>query len=163
MVRGLRGESDVARAWDRREEIAAALETLEAQLAKTKLMQRIEALREEDAKIEADVKEFVLANYEASEGYEDDRVKVTKVVPHTRVWNADKLKKLVKPGVFKKVVEVKVVPAKIDELVRAGKIDMDGISSAFEETENRAYVKISAKSTSDNSDEAASLLEKLAS
>lgn len=162
-VAGLAGESDVARALDRREEIAATLETLEEQLAKTKLYQRVEALREEDAKIEADVKEFVLVNYASGEGYEDERVKLTKVVGHTRTWNVDRLKELVKPGVFKKLTSLVVVPAKIDELVRAGKLDLEEIADAYEERANAPYVKPTIKSRVDNSAEAESLAEKLAS
>lgn len=105
----------------------------------------------------------MLTNYKAGEGYDDDHYKITKVVQHTRTWNIDKLKALVKPKVFKQVTELRVVPAKINELVSSGKLDIDEIESAYESSPNRPYIKKSVKADSSKAEgEAAGVAEALA-
>jgi len=102
----------------------------------------------------------VLDHYEAGDGFEDADFKVTKVVSHRRVWNAEKLATLVPRGVYKNLVTVTVVPAKVDQYVRAGKVTLDAIGAAYEETPNAPYVKLTRKQA-DAADEAQSLAEKL--
>jgi hypothetical protein len=155
-------EDGVRAALARREEIAAALETLRARLAKTKLATQVSELEVEDARWDAAIREFVLGNYKAGRGYEDDSVKITKVVGHRRTWNAEKLKKLVKPGVFKNLVSLTVRPEKIDEYVKAGRLSLDEVADAFDEVPNAPYAKFTFKNQDDRSSEAESLAAKLA-
>ena len=155
-------EGGVRVALARREEIAAALETMRARLAKTKLAQQVADLEAEDARWDGAIREFVLGHYEAGMGYEDESVKITKVVGHRRSWNVEKLKKLVTPAIFKKVTTVVVAPEKINELVSAGKLDLDDIDAAYDEVPNAPYPKFTYKAQGDRASEAESLAEKLA-
>lgn len=124
---------------------------------------QVAELRDERAKIDDAVREFVLTNYEGGEGYEDDVVKITKVQGHKRVWNAERLQELLPRGVFKNVVMLVPNAAKINEYVSAGKIDLDEIEDALEETATAPYVKVTRKSQSGDHEAAADeLAEKLA-
>jgi hypothetical protein len=110
------------------------------------------------------VDRWVIKNYEPSTGYDNDTVSLTHVQGHTRRWNAEKLEELVPKGIFKNLVTITVVPAKIDEYVRAKKIKREDIEPAFEETPNKPYVKWTPKkldTTSRAESEAASLADKL--
>lgn len=120
-------------------------------------------MREEDAALAQAVEEFVLTSYEPGQGYEDDRVKLTKVQSHTRRWSAEKLEKLVTRGMFKNLVAVTVVPAKIDEMVRKGKLKLEDVAEAYEERPNKPYVRPTAKKDGLDAESSADLLaEKLA-
>lgn len=152
--------SGVQSALRRIEEIDAALETLTARLAKTKLAQQIDVLEEEKHALSIEVDAFVLDHYEAGDGYEDDAIRITKVQGHSRRWNAETLMRLVPRGVFKTLVDVTVVPAKVDDAVKAGRITLEQIADAFEETPNRPYLKRTVKAQG-REDQAASLAEKL--
>jgi len=107
---------------------------------------------------------YVLKTAEPSEGLETDDVILTHVQGHTRVWDAEKLEKLVPRGIFKNLVTITVVPAKIDEYVRAKKITREQIEEAFVEKPKKPYVKWTPKkqAQADKADaEAASLADKL--
>jgi hypothetical protein len=110
------------------------------------------------------VDKWVIKNYEPSTGYDNEVVSLTHVQSHTRRWNAEKLEELVPRGIFKNLVTVTVVPAKIDEYVRAKKLKREDIEAAYEETENKPYVKWTPKKQA-NADraeaEASSLADKL--
>lgn len=103
-------------------------------------------LREEIDKLTEAVDGWIIANYEASDGYEDDKVKLTKVVSYRRSWNPEKLRKLLPTKLYKLVIDVTVNKNRLDELVREGKIDPKKIESAYEETPNKPYVKRTDKS-----------------
>jgi hypothetical protein len=138
-------EDGVAQALRRREQLDDLIQKATALLEQTKTYQSRAAMQEEDAELEAAIREFVLNSYEAGSGYEDDRVRLTKVQGHTRTWNVDKLQAKLSRGLFKSVTQITVVPAKIDEMVRKGKIDLDAIADAYEERANKPYVKPTAK------------------
>ena len=103
-------------------------------------------LRIEKQELEDAVDKYVLDHYKPGDGYEDDSVKITKVVSHKRYWDPDKLRKLLPTKLYKLVINVSVNSAKLDELVREGKIDREKIESAFEEIPNTPYAKRTAKS-----------------
>src|SRR3954454_9324041 len=105
------------------------------------------------------VDRYVLDKFEPGSGYEDESVKITKVVSHRRYWNPEKLRKILPTSMYKLVIQASVDGAKIDELVREGKIDRDKIESAFEEIPNTPYVKRSAKNDKEDrsAEEAAGL------
>lgn len=126
------------------ERIAFLEEQIETQVA---------PMREEKQILIDAVERYVLDKYEPGSGYEDESVKITKVVSHKRYWNPDKLRKILPTSVYKLVIKVSVDGAKIDELVREGKIDRERIESAFEEIPNTPYVRRSLKS--DKSDRSA--------
>jgi len=110
------------------------------------------------------VDKYVIKNYEPSSGYENDAVSLTHVQGHTRRWNAEKLEELVPRGIFKNLVTIAVVPAKIDEYVRAKKIKREDIEAAYEETPNKPYVRWTPKkldTTERAASEASSLADKL--
>lgn len=121
-------------------------------------------LREEADALEAAVRDYVLKTFGAGQSYEDDKVKITKVVSHRRVWNPEKLQKLLPTKLYKLVIDVTVNKDRLDALVKEGKIDAKKIESAFEETPNAPYVKRTTKtdSKSKSSDEAANLAGALA-
>lgn len=110
------------------------------------------------------VDKYVIEKYEAGDGYESDTWKATKVVGHDRSWNLKKLEKIVPRGILKNVLKISVDAKKLDELVKAGRIDRDEIEDAFEEKPKAPYVKITRKEskTDKAAEEAASLAEKLA-
>ena len=122
----------------------------------------IRELREDIGKLTEAIDEYIVEHYQASDGYEDDNIKLTKVVGHTRRWNPDKLRKLLPTRLYKLVIKVSVDSAKLDELVREGKIERDKIESAFEEMPNAPYVKRTDKTDrKTREDEAAKLQEAL--
>lgn len=157
----LSSESHVRDALDEITEINAEITALEAALLETDIGLAIKNLRAERDGLEGAVETFILGNYKAGEGYEDDAWKVTKVVGHTRTWSAEKLKTLVPLGVFKNLTVTTVVPAKVDEYVRSKKIKLADISAAFEEKSNKPYVKVTKREGGDERDEAAELAAKL--
>jgi len=135
-------------------------------------LEDIDALDEEIAKLttplvaardalQAVVDEYVLKSYDPGSGYEDDGHKLTVVQSHTRKWNPDKLRKLVPTHIFKNLIEVKVLPAKVDEYVRAGKIKREDIEDAYEESANTPYIKKTTRGAKNGASEAASLAERL--
>lgn len=89
---------------------------------------------------------YIIDQYSPGEGYEDEEWMATKVVSHRRTWDVEKLERLVPRGIFKNLVKMTVVPEKVDEYVRAKKIDRKKIEAAFTETPNAPYVKITKKS-----------------
>lgn len=115
-------------------------------------------LQNELAALKAAVDAFVLDH----EAYEDDTYKLTRVQGHRRTWNADKLEAILPRGLFKRVIKITVDPAKLDQLVRAKKIDGKKIDPAFEETPNAPYVKYTVKSEDSGASEAEGLAEALA-
>ena len=98
------------------------------------------------AKLTEAIDAYVIEHYAASDGYEDDTVKLTKVVGHTRRWNPDKLRPLMPTSLYKLVIDVKVNADRLDALVKEGKINRKRIAKAFEETPNAPYVKRTDKS-----------------
>jgi hypothetical protein len=120
------------------------------------------SMREERDKLKAAVEQYVIDAYEPGEGYEDETVKLTKVVSHRCTWNADKLRKLLPTSLYKLVIDVKVNDKALDELCREGKIDRKKIASAFEEVPNAPYTRRTVKGTPSGKDEAAALAAKLA-
>jgi hypothetical protein len=137
------------------EDIAA----LDAEIAK--LAGPLEAQR---TLLKEAVDKYVIKTFEPSNGYEDETISLTHVQSHTRKWNAEKLEQLVPRGIFKNLVTVTVVPAKIDEYVRAKKIKREDIEPAFEEVPKAPYVKWTPKKASQDGraeDEAAGLAASL--
>lgn len=125
---------------------------------------QVAPLREERDKLAKAVDQYVISHYEASDGYEDDDVKLTKVVGYRRSWNPAKLQKLLPTSLYKLIIKVSVDAEALNELVKEGKIDRKKIESAYEETPNAPYVKRTVKGTGTSraSDEAAELAAKLA-
>lgn len=105
------------------------------------------------AALNAAVDKYMLAHYKPKQGIETPRMNLTIVQSHKRQWDAAILERLVPRAVFKNLVEVTVIPAKIDEYVRAKKIDRKKIEKAYVETPNKPYVKRSKKKA--NTDERA--------
>ena len=139
--------------------MAVALEDIDALDAEiTRLTAPLQIAR--DA-LQGVVNEYVLKSYEPGEGYVDDAHRLTVVQSHTRKWNPDKLRKLVPMHIFKNITEVKVIPAKVDEYVRAGKIERADIEEAFEEHANAPYIKATTKAGNSGASEAAALAERL--
>ena len=120
---------------------------------------QVRPLREEKEILEVAVDKYVLDHYEPGDGYEDDKVKITKVVSHKRYWNPDKLRRLLPTPLYKRVIKVTVDANKLDELVREGKVDAKKIESAFEEIPNTPYVKKTPKKDNESrgAEEAAGL------
>lgn len=104
-----------------------------------------EALR---AEIDADIKAKkakLLAHIEASENFEDDDWKVTRVQAHSRSWNVEALQRIVGAKMWTLITKRVPDPVLIDEQVRAGKLDDKKIAKAYVETPGTAYVKVSPK------------------
>lgn len=147
--------------------VAVALEDRERltnELDKLLLDDKIVSLREEIQRVGDAINTYVLDHYEAGEGFESDDWLATKVVGHRRTWDVEKLQKLIPRGILKNVVEMKVIPDKIDEYVRKGKLDRKKIAAAFEEVPNKPYVRITKREQSSEekgSAEAESLAAKL--
>lgn len=80
------------------------------------------------------------------EDYEDDNYKLTRVQGFRRSWNVGTLEKILPRGIFKNIIKIEADPAKIDEYVRSGRLKADVIEPAYEETPNKAYVKMTKKS-----------------
>ena len=59
----------------------------------------------------------------------------------TRKWNVDKLKAAIGKGKLLQVCKLVVDPDKIDDQVRQGKLKLDDIEGALEETPKAAYIK----------------------
>jgi hypothetical protein len=157
----LRSEKQLAEALALRDDMEHMAEGLREKIAETKLGQALQSFEEDAAALSAAIDRFVLERYSAGEGYEDANWKLTKVVGHSRRWNADKLQKLIPYGVFKKIVKVEVVPNLLNEAVKNGEIDLEAVDAAYEDTPNAPYVKRTRRSQS-GGDEAAMLAEKLA-
>ena len=119
---------------------------LEAELDVHLNAPHIVALREDIGMLTTAIDKYVIDHYEASDGYEDDTVKLTKVVGHTRRWNPEKLRVLLPTSLYKLVIDVKVNADKLDALVKEGKINRKKIAKAFEQTPNAPYVKRTDKS-----------------
>jgi hypothetical protein len=127
--------------------------------------QKVQHLVKERDAIRKSLDAWVIAKFGDSEGYEDDQWKATKVVGHDRSWNLDKLEELVPADILEEVLNPPTVNAKkIDELVRAGRIDRDEIEDAFEEKPKAPYVKLTRKTEADDKGdkEAAEIAAKLA-
>lgn len=77
---------------------------------------------------------------------------LTRVQGFRRAWNSEKLQKIVPKGLFLQIVDYIPNPDKIDELVKAGKLDSKKIDKAFEETPNAPYVKITKRKQDDGSE-----------
>lgn len=142
-----------------RERIDVLSEELQALLADPEILKRQEAVQGLSEALDG----YVLATSEASESIELGEWRYTKVVQHQRSWNPDKLMKLIPTSIYKMVIKVSVDSAKLDQLVREGKIDRKKIEAAYEETPKKPYVK--ATRASGNADageaEATSLAEVL--
>jgi hypothetical protein len=106
-------------------------------------------LQETAGKLREAVDKYIIDKYSAGEGIETPTYLATKVVGHTRTWNVEKLQKLIPRGILKNVVKMTVDGAKVDEYVRAGKIDRNKIKGAYEERPNKPYVKITRRSQDD--------------
>ena len=128
------------------------------------ILVRTAPLKVEREELQSAVDKYVVDHYEAGQGYEDSNYRATKVVGHTRSWNPVTLQKLLPTRLYKLVIIVKVDSAKLDELVREGKIERKKIEKAFEETPNTPYVKMTKKdqSAARSADESESLAEALA-
>jgi hypothetical protein len=98
----------------------------------------------------AALKEAVDAYVEKKGNIETDTHKLTRVQGFTRKWNVDKLKKIVPKGIFLQLCNLTPDPDKIDQAVRAGRLDAKKIAPAFEETPKAAYVKWTEKKESNS-------------
>jgi hypothetical protein len=147
----IRSKSDVAVA-------LRQIEELDAKIAKAAAK-----LQEERGALKEAVDEYVMEKVKDGQ-YEDDTYKLTRTQGHTRTWNVDKLEAILPRALFKRVIKITVDGQKVDELVRAKKIDRKKIRAAFEERPNKPYVKHTKKAADDSakrSKEAESLAEKL--
>lgn len=140
-------KSHVAVALREREELGAELDKMLNDPA-------IVALTAELAGLKEAIDTYVIEHFEPGDGFEDDDWLATKVVGHKRTWDVEKLEKLIPRGIFKNVVEFKVIPDKIDEYVRKGKLDRKKIGVAFTETPNKPYVKITKREQNESKGEA---------
>lgn len=70
-----------------------------------------------------------------------DNYKVTLIRRVTSKWNPDKLKKLVGKSTWLKITDHVVSPAKIDDLVREGKLDERAIAPALESTPTKPFIQ----------------------
>lgn len=114
-------------------------------------------MRAQRAELDAKVREYVLKKGTIeTPGY-----KLTVVQGFTRAWNGEALAKIVPKGLFLKIVDYTPNPEKIDELVKAGKLDAKKIGKAFIETPKAPYVKVTKKKD-DGGDEADRVAEALA-
>jgi predicted lipid-binding transport protein (Tim44 family) len=156
-------EGGVAEALAAIEHTDEMIEKAEALLRQTKTYQSLQELREKRQALSTAVDEFVLSNYKAGEGYEDDRIRLTKVQGHTRRWDVEKLKTLVTPGMFKNLVKVTADPDKINEMIRKGKLKLETVAAAYTERPNKPYVRPTIKKDGlDVEAQADQLAEKLA-
>lgn len=144
-------------ALERQDEINEEVAELQAALLETDIGIALRNLRDEEAELIMAVDSYVLNNFDGGDGVEDDDYKVTKVVGHTRTWDAEKLRKLVPLSVFKNLTAIVVRPDKIDEYVRARKLKLKDVKSAYIERENKPYVKKTRRNTSTGNTEAADL------
>lgn len=135
----------------------ALRKTLQARLDELLANPEIELLETDLAALKTGIDAWVLDH----EKYADDTITITRVQAMRRTWNPDKLEKLVPRGIFKNLVTFTVVPAKIDAYVRQGKLDLDKIAPAFEETPNAPFTKWTVKSNKNGEVEADSLAEAL--
>lgn len=120
---------------------------------------KIVSLQEQIAVLKEDIDKYVLDK----DDYEDTDYKLTRVQAFRRRWDVDKLEAILPRGIFKNIVRVEPDPAKIDQYVREGKIDMKKIAPAYTETPNAPFVKMTKKSHAEEkgSAEAESLAAKL--
>lgn len=81
------------------------------------------------------------------------RYQVVRAV--TRTWNANKLKAKLGKAKFLQVCSVTPDPDKIDDMVRQGKIDLEDIESALDETPKTPYIKRYVNREAEGDDEAA--------
>lgn len=137
----LRSVRDVRDALRRRDELSVLLDRQEERVARTKAAQDLLALQTEYDELGSAVDGYVIDNYEGGFGYEDEYVKVTKVVGHTRTWNVDVLKEKLSHAMFKKVTKVVVDQAAIDDLVGRSVLTVDQIADAYEERAKKPFVK----------------------
>jgi ribosomal protein S10 len=77
--------------------------------------------------------------------FESETWQATRVQAHRRTWDVDVLRKKLTPALFKRVINVTVNAAAIDELVRAEKIKLADIKDALTETPNKPYPKWTQK------------------
>jgi hypothetical protein len=63
------------------------------------------------------------------------------IKPESKRWNADKLRAVLGKAMFLKVCKVEPDPAKIDDLVRQGKIKLPDIEKALEFEPKKPYIK----------------------
>lgn len=155
----LRKDADLRGALDRREENEEEVKRLQAEIEGTRLGQRLAQLEDDSSSLSAAINQYALDNND----YEDDDWKVTKVVSHKRSWDVDKLESLVPRGVFKNMIQVQVVPAKVDQMIRSKKVSLDDIEDAYVEVANSPYVKVTRRSSrEDGASEADALAAKLA-
>lgn len=104
---------------------------------------------------------FLLAN---KYSIDIDGLKMTPTYPKERKWNVDKLREVLPAGLFKRVIVETVDSDKLDELVKAGKVKLDAIEPAYEESPKTPSVRITwAKGTdkAKTETEASSLEKKL--
>lgn len=115
-------------------------------------------LKQDVEAIKAAIQEYLISSETTK--FEHDGVNLTMVQAHKRFWNPDKLKQIIGKAMFIKVSNYTIDPAKIDELVKAGKLEENEIAPAFEEVANKPYLRISY-AASDGGEEAERLAEAL--
>lgn len=146
----MRSKSSVIAALDKIEELDNSITQVEQDSG---LME----LRAERNELERLVRQYVLDKGNV----ETDTHKLTRVQGFTRGWDGVKLEKLVPKGLFLKIVDYVPNADKIDELVKAGKLDIKTIKSAFIEVPKAPYAKITKKKA-DDTDEAERVAQTLA-
>lgn len=133
------------------------IEALDAEISELMEETGIKSLQEERAELDRLVKQYVLDKGSV----ETDTHKLTLVQGFSRGWDGVKLERLVPKGIFLKIVDYVPNADKIDEMVKAGKLDAKKIKSAFIEVPKAPYAKITKKKA-DDGDEAARVAEALA-
>lgn len=122
------------------------IEELDARIRDAMEMGGILGMQAERAELDAKVKEYVLKKG----NIETPTHKLTLVTGFTRRWDGETLARIVPKGLFLKIVDYVPNPDKIDEFVKAGKLDEKKIGKAFIETAKSPYVKITRKKDQDD-------------
>ena len=139
--------------------VRAELDATLAELAEWEEMPEFKECREKVESLQAALNAYVIAAFKASEGYEDDQWRGTKVVGHRREWDIDGLRKAISGPLYKAVIDVKIDGQKVDELVRAGKLDLNAIKRFYTEKANKPSVKWTRKTVKDGEREDAQAAE----
>lgn len=122
----------------------------------------LEAIERKDT-LEAALKDYVLRS--KSGEFEANGVRVARQSNKFFGWNADKLRELLPPRLWKRIVDEVPNDEKIDALVREGKLDPKLIQPAYEVVrETKAFARISGNGNSAEraADEAARVEDALA-
>ncbi len=149
---GLRRRKDGSYVISSRSHVTVALhvlDELDAEIAEIRAG-HLATLEQRRAQLKRDIDEWVLG----AESYEDDAMKLTRVASKRRYWDTARLEKILPRGIFKNIVKIEADPDKIDQYVRAGRINAKMIEPALVEEPNAPYVKWTRKRQDEGAGEA---------